>query len=259
MTIKKLMEMSFVASLAGSILFAIPTGLVNTGVTAGTGCIGTVSLPAGCTLGAQGATGIQGWTLFQVPAGSSTTPVAITNGGGPPVNTTNPWRGDSTTSDWLRAGNGTSPFNGPDTDPLGTYVWRLQFNLTAAEATKANANGSITGRYLSDDVGTFRFNGTQVAINGTGAGGTTAALQTFQTWTPFAITSGFVTGVNIIQVDVTNVSTGFTGVKAASGLRVEFSEASTLPEGGESIGLSLGLGVVLYACKRNKPARVPTP
>jgi len=241
--------LAVISSIAG---YSTPLPLANTGITAGTGCIGTVALPEGCLLAGHAGTQIQGWTIFTAPSGSSLSPVAITQDGGSPVNTTNPWAADNATSTWLRPANGTSPFNGVDSDPLGAYQWRYSFTLTPAEAIEANKFGLITGRYLSDDVGFFTFNGVQVAANGAGINQNFPDAMTFQTWTPFTINSGFQTGLNIIQVNVENVSTGFAEAKVASGLRVEFMQAAILPEGGEIAGLVLGLGAVLLVWNRKR-------
>lgn len=238
----------------GSALMATNIPLVNTGITSGSGCAGTAALPAGCTLGAQGATGIQGWTIFSAPSGSSTTPMSTTAAGGAPIAGGNSWLPDNTTSTWLR------PANGAGLDPLGLYGWRLSFTLTAQQAAAANGpspgNGAkITGRYLSDDVGYFHFNNVSLAGNGTGITNSHPDPQTFTTWTPFTIDRGFVEGVNMIQISVMNLSAGFTGATAATGIRVEFSQPVQVPEGGEIIVLTLGLAMALFFRHRFGSAR----
>lgn len=243
---RRIQMIAGVIALSGIGLFAIPSipgsPVMNTGVASGAGCIGTVTLTAGCTLAAH-AGAVTGWTITAAPAGSSTTAVAITSAGGSPA--ADIWLPDNTTSRWLRPANGTSPFNGNDTDPTGFYTWSQSFTLTAGEAS----SGFFTGRFASDDQGFMSVNGIAIAATPTGA-------PSYNTWTPFTIDAGLLqAGVNTLTVRVRN-ATGTSAVRAATGLRVEFASVS-LPEGGEIAVLTIALGVGLILWSRKKQTAVP--
>lgn len=242
----RILIISGALALAGVGLLATPTPSVvspvfNTGVASGTGCIGTVTLTAGCTLAPHASTTIQGWTITKVPSGSKT-PVVITAAGGPPVS--NLWLADNTTSRWLRPKNGTPPFTGNDADPVGWYEWTQTFTLTAAQA---NATVLMEGRFATDDQASININGQYVAA-------TPANTSSFTTWTPFTIDGGFVAGTNTLTISTRNLSA--TGARAATGIRVEFSKV-VLPEGGETVALTMGLGLILFLANRKKQMVVP--
>jgi len=244
----RILMISGVLALAGVSMLAIPTTsvpvspLFNTGVASGSGCIGTVTLTAGCTLAAHGSTAVQGWSITAVPSGS-TTPVAITSTGGAPVSGSL-WIGDNTTSRWLRPNNGTAPFAGNDSDPIGFYTWQTQFTLNPGQVASAN----ITGRFASDDQASMSLNGNFIAA--------TASGTSFTTWTPFTLdnAAGYQAGLNTLTFQVRNLSN--TGARAASGLRVEFASVH-LPEGGEIAGLTMGLCVALFLWNSKKQTVVP--
>ncbi|MCX6922633.1 MAG: hypothetical protein NT154_05370, partial [Verrucomicrobia bacterium] len=112
------------------------------------------------------------------------------------------WLPDTTTSQWIgprRDGNGVK----------SNYVYRVTFDVCS------NYNYAvINGRWAVDNSGLIELNGIPISD----AGGTLAGNSTanFNTWHPFTITSGFVSGQNTLDFYVTN-SGGFTG------LRVELS------------------------------------
>jgi len=240
----RILMISGVLALAGVSLLAIPgpVGIFNTGITSGAGCIGTVTLSAGCALAVHGSTAVQGWSITSVPSGS-TTPVAITSTGGAPV-TSGYWLVDNTTSRWLRPNNGTAPFAGNDTDPIGFYTWQTQFTLTAAQAATAH----ITGRFATDDQASMSLNGNFIA--------STLSGTSYTTWTPFTIDvgAGFNAGLNTLTLQVRNLSN--TGARAASGIRLEFASVH-IPEGGEIAVLTMALCVALFLWNRKKETVVP--
>lgn len=250
MKARVLATLTLLVGAAGISLFATPAPynaaagifLYNTGSKgSATGCIGTSTLSAGCTLSANGDTSITGWTLQAKPAASTASLSARTaTSGGAPFTGSYKWLADNSTSTWL------SPSGSPDT--AGWYTYRLQFNLTAAQAAKTVL---INGRFASDDEANMSLNGTAVDSIQYGFGA-------YSSWRPFVIdnSSGYNTGVNTLDIQVRNRTTGVTGfsgaqVKGDGGLRVEFSSV-TVPEGGEIVGLTMGLGMVLFAWKRKK-------
>ena len=111
-------------------------------------------------------------------------------------------------SQWLQ--NSASPLSQwisprPDTwsvsEPNGNYTYRTTFNLTGLDPNTAQ----ITGRWAVDDSSTHWLNGVQVP------GG--VPINTYDRWTPFSITSGFIPGVNTLELRSQNLFGGPTGVR----------------------------------------------
>jgi hypothetical protein len=104
---------------------------------------------------------------------------------------------------WV-ANNASSRWIGPNTDdadgPPGDYVFRTTFDLPAnADLSSV----SISGLWAADN------EGTDIQINGTGTGNAIpGSPRDFESLTSFTITSGFVTGVNILDFAVTNAGSG---------------------------------------------------
>jgi len=231
MTIRALAVSAFLAAAA----YATPVSsgkLANTGVS-GVGCIGTVTLTAGCSVVASGTITDNffnpPYQLTSVPGASSTQLVAVTQPGtGVPVG----WLANNATSRWVTPNN----LNAAMTDPDGTYVYTQTFTLaTAAQARE------IVGQWAADNSGLLEFNGNAISSVGS---------SDFGTWTPFTINSGFLTGVNTLTFTVLNSLSGPN--QTPSGLRVEFASV-TLPEAHEMTALSLMLGgLLLFGLKRRK-------
>jgi hypothetical protein len=125
---------------------------------------------------------------------------AATEGGGYPIP---PWLGSSSMSTWI------SP--SPDTlgrgDASGTYNYSYEttFDLTGFNPATAR----LAGRWLTDD------SGVNILINGIGTG--QVNTNSYATWTPFEITSGFVAGINRLTFVVNNGAPD----NAPTGLRAE--------------------------------------
>lgn len=249
MKARVLATLTLLVGAAGLSLFATPApyngaaGIVlyNTGSKgSATGCIGTSTLSAGCTLNANGDTSITGWTMPTKPTTSTAVLSArVKTAIAAPYTGIYQWLDNNSTSTWL------SPSGTPDA--AGWYSYQTQFTLTAAQAAK---NVRIIGRFASDDEATMTLNANPVESIASGYG-------SFSAWRPFVIDNsfGYQEGVNTLAIAVRNRTTGFTGVKTDSGLRVEFASIS-VPEGNEIVGLTMGLGLVLFAWKRKKASLI---
>jgi hypothetical protein len=114
------------------------------------------------------------------------------------------------------------PFSGnQDYAPAGSYTFRTTFSLEGLDP----ATASINGRLSSD-------NFTEVILNGISLGVITGP-QAFLTWTAFALTSGFVTGLNTLDFVVYNIPCENPAcVRNPVSLRVEFQngDAVAVPE-----------------------------
>jgi hypothetical protein len=111
-----------------------------------------------------------------------------------------PWPGDGPKSKWI----------GPRSDELngnaqGTYTYRTTFDLTGFNP----ATAVLTGQFAADNSAIIMLNGVAVGISGSG----------YSTFTPFAISSRFVAGVNTLDFVVTNNQP----TPNPTGLRVEVS------------------------------------
>jgi hypothetical protein len=103
---------------------------------------------------------------------------------------------------WVTAPAGSEwvhPFN-PSQN--GTFIYRLTFDLTGLKP----ATAAITGKIASD-------NQAKIVLNGVDTGFAIAG-NLFGTLTPFSITSGFVAGVNTLELHVCNWG-GTTGLLVA--------------------------------------------
>jgi len=82
----------------------------------------------------------------------------------------------------------------------GNYVFRTTFDLTGLDRTTA----VLSGKWAMDNLAEMRLNGAPVAI--------TRGLSSFK---PFTVTTGFVAGVNVLELVLTNTGTtaGPTGVR----------------------------------------------
>jgi hypothetical protein len=109
-----------------------------------------------------------------------------------------PWLPDGLSSWWLQPGP-------PGYAPNGTYIYELEFDLGNCDPNTA----SITGRWAADDWAELRINNVPVP-------GVNAAYG-FSAWSPLAVSTGFVPGLNKLQFVVKNIGGGPTG------LRVELS------------------------------------
>ena len=111
------------------------------------------------------------------------------------------WLPNSSSSQWV------GPAYNSTNNPPGIFHYRLQFLLCCTN------NAQLAGRMAADDVANLYLNGNSAGV-----------INGYSSWTPVSITSGFVSGINILDIYVTNAIT-WTGFRAeltncASGLAV---------------------------------------
>ncbi len=207
-TIKTFRMAAFVlGTLAmGGLANADSISIFNTGVD-GTG----TPLP-------DGTLGDPHYVLTGVPDNTSTTNTIIrTSLGGFPIP---PWIGDDGISAWIGPSNDSS-LDGP----AGLYDYQTTFDLTGLDPLTA----FLTGQWAADNAGT------DILINGVSTSNTAGG---FDAWSPFTISSGFVSGVNTIDFLVSNGG-------GPTGLRVELSGTadalSGVPEPATFVMIGLGL------------------
>lgn len=83
--------------------------------------------------------------------------------------------------------------------PGTSFTLLLQFDLTGFDPNTA----SFGGQFAADNCAVMRLNGN--SANGGGTVGPCGALSAFGTYSGFSFTSGFVSGLNTISVEVTNI------------------------------------------------------
>ena len=93
--------------------------------------------------------------------------------------------------------NSVSAWIGPNNDsmidgPVGAYDYRTTFSLAGT------ATASITGQWSTDN------EGVEILINGVATGNTIPSPTSYESFTSFAISSGFVLGTNTLDFLVNN-------------------------------------------------------
>jgi len=235
----KTLQRLAVTVLMAAAAYATPANygkVANTGVS-GVGCIGTVTLTAGCSVMPHNSIMSNDfgaiYQLTTVPPGSSSDTVVLSSGY-PAAGTTGIWLGPNATSAWISPKNS----NSTQRDPAGNYTYQQSFDMAGV-----NSSSILQGRFASDNQGTMYLNGVQVAQ-------TASTNASYTTWTPFSITSGFQAGTNTLSWTINNTMSGAN--TTPSGLRVEFSNVY-LPEGNESMALALMVGgTLIWGLKRRK-------
>jgi len=135
------------------------------------------------------AAGIQTsfWQLLSAPAGATeavgSNPFAYFNGA---------YAANTATSQWVSPGSNGNASAGGFQGGNFVYVYQLLVDLTGLDHTSA----AITGLFATDNTGFIRVNG--------GANVATSSYAGFGSLTPFTLNSGFVAGLNSIQVGVNN-------------------------------------------------------
>lgn len=139
------------------------------------------------------------------------------------------WLANSSVSRWMTpASNGNQSFNAAAD---GFYTYTIAFDL----GKFVPGTASFNGRFAADNsVTSILLNGTQITQGG---------LGTFNSWTSFSASSGFVGGLNTLSFRVRN----FAGVGVnPTGLRVEVlgSAYDPVPEPAGWAVLVAGFGLV---------------
>ena len=147
-----------------------------------------------------------------------------------------PWLANSQTSKWITPSvdQGASF----DASSNGTYTWNLSFDLSGYNP----ATASFSGQFAADNSATVSLNGQTI---GTSNG--------FSSFSSFAASSGFVSGVNVLSFVVTNLAQNGGN---PTGLRTEFlaSSVTAVPEPETSAMLLAGLGLMGAVARRRKQA-----
>jgi len=144
-----------------------------------------------------------------------------------------PWLNNTSISKWIAPRFNTSGAAG------GNYTYRTTFDLTGLDPSTA----SISGLWATDNAGL------DILLNGQPTGN--ANPTQFSAFTPFTIGIGspFVSGINTLDFQLNNASTGYTG------LHVQFSSANAavIPEPSTLAIWSLGLlGLIGWRRRRTK-------
>jgi hypothetical protein len=194
---------------------AVPiTTLFNTGVDAG-----GVVLP-------DSTIGDPHYALIGVPGGTTDIRIITAASGFPIV--PGLYIGDNALSRWI------GPNNDPDVNgPVGIYTYRTTFDLTGLNPSTA----AIAGQWTTDN------QGIGVLINGTFLSFPTPNNQFALGFSPFSITSGFVSGLNTLDFVVRNEA-------GPTALRVQMtgtadSLTSAVPEPATGVLLASGLASIL--------------
>lgn len=204
--------------LSGTAYASAINTLYNTGVN-----FGGSPLP-------NGTVGDPHYVLTTVPGGTTT--VMVRTSAGSPSFPIPPWLPDDFTSAWIGPDNDQS-LDGPASP--ANYDYRTTFDLTGF----IPASALLTGRWSADDAGV------NILINGVSTGITAV---NFTSWTTFAITTGFVAGVNTLDFIVRNQA----GPQTPTGLRVEISGTGTLatPEPASLVLMGAGLAALTALRRR---------
>lgn len=139
------------------------------------------------------------YQLVSFPPGGCTGPAQVLNPASLPAP---PWLANGPNSQWIGGG----PNAGCQ---QGAYQYRICFNLPCTNGA------AILGQWTADDVG-------QIYLNGQPTGNVVPSpnfppnYNSYGTWHPVALTSGFVVGTNCLDIYVTNANIGDnpTGLRA---------------------------------------------
>ena len=119
------------------------------------------------------------------------------------------WAPNDSSSQWISPhANENSLDGGAPSEPVGTYEYETQFDLSGFIPSTATISGRI---YSDNDISGVYLNGVRTNIAAGGFGGTV-----------FNLTTGFVTGANTIDVIMTNNPSSHSN---PSGMRLGFSSA----------------------------------
>ena len=141
------------------------------------------------------------------------------------------WIADSAVSRWIAPDGGN---NVDDTTvPDGYYKYTTTFDLTGFDSTTA----FISGMWSTDN------EGWDILLNGNSTGTSNKILDptSFQSWHPFLVSGGFISGVNTLDFVVKN---DIQATGNPSGLRVEITSATAAPVPEPGTMLLLGSGLV---------------
>jgi hypothetical protein len=151
------------------------------------------------------------------------------------------WLGDDTLSTWIGptgAAGTSSPLEGQE----GLFDFYTTFTVSGLTGP---GTVTITGQWTADNWGTNIF------INGVQATGTglTTPQNSFGSWTPFTIQGTVNNGMNTLEFQEWN-QWASGDEPTPTGLRVEFTSASVIPEPSTWVMVSLGLSALFVLRRR---------
>lgn len=217
------------AALTGSASAATILGLYNTGLDAGGSLLPENQIDPH-------------YVLISVPAGSGLGPNAYIADHTKPPLSTGEWVPNAALSKWIAPVGDQSSLLEVNSI-TGPYTYRLTFDLTGYDPSTA----VITGQWATDN------NGVNILLNGASTGNINDAQ--FTVWTPFSISSGFVSGINTLDFVVNNIPFGpgspSEGGSNPTGLRVELS-GTAAPEPSVSALALIALAVAGLKASRHR-------
>jgi len=150
------------------------------------------------------------YILASTPDGSGPNALVVYNSGFPIP----PWVANDSISEWI--GPRADAANGSG---VGDFTYEIMFNVWHV------STAAIVGVMASDNASEIWLNGSDT---GSGVAYQSGTAFSYDHWTPFSITAGFVSGLNTLDFVVNNAACG--GCTNPSGLRVEYSEVPSVPE-----------------------------
>ena len=201
---------------AASILGLYNTGVLNDGTTA-----------------ASGSTDLH-YTLFVSPDANFPGPSAIV---ADPI-AGGYWLLNSSTSRWIAPAQNQGYPTGAVNHAAGNYTYRLTFDLTGLDPVTAH----VTGSWAADNAGTA------MLLNGVSTGYTTPSYSAL---TAFALSSGFVAGINTLDFVVNEYASSGAN---PTGLRVDgltgTASAVPAPAAGWLLGTALAGLIGRRSCRK---------
>jgi hypothetical protein len=221
---------------------------------------GTVSFTLRSTGFSSGGTLLAGgstdgnWSLISDPTGSVSTPATpyVTNGCTLFVICTSfpftAWTHDTLQSAWISP---RATEAGTQSDPAGEYIYQQTFDLTGLDP----ASVIITGKWTADNYGYIVVNGVRVTL---GISGDIAnAAGQFNHFTNFTLNNAnalFLSGLNTIQFDVFNTTTGSPDITGID-VNILSATASTTPEPISFASIGTGLGALAFFVRKRRAVR----
>jgi hypothetical protein len=179
------------------------------------------------------------YTLFSVPAGS-TTDLLVRTAVGYPLIPGLYFTGDNSSA-WIGPNNDYPGYDHPIWGPAGYYDFQTTFSLAGLDPTTA----MISGGWSTDN------NGVRILLNGVDTGNAGTLIEQFRDgFASFSITGGFISGTNTLDFIVNNYG-------GPTALRVDMSgsadvAAVPVPEPETYALMMAGLGLMGTVVRRRK-------